>query len=119
VPQTHLLCPAPPLPPRSKPPTAPTAVTKGAVTARSIVVGWADSAAPADPAETYTAKCVAKGAVAGAAAIGQAAGIARGVNTATVGGLDPLTDYSCYVLASNINDTLSSAKVADFGTIAA
>ena len=97
----------------------PTGVTDEDVTAQSITVGWADNAAAADPVETYTARCVAAGAEADATAIGEVADIPRGVEAAVVAGLDPLTDYSCYVLASNINGTRASVKVADFSTTAA
>ena len=70
---------------------------------------WLDGTAGV-PEETYTIKCVARGAPCSTTPVGQAiAGIVRGVQAGQVTGLPPSTALSCFTVAVNTISAVCSA----------
>lgn len=91
------------LPPK---PSAPVTSTIGTNIWRAT---WAEGSQPGIPQETYTLKCVSFGNTCDASSQGVAAvGIARGVQTGTVSGLQTGTQYSCYAISVNAAGTVCS-----------
>ena len=83
-------------------PGNPTNLAANEVTATSATITWTDGS-PGFPEETYTVRCF-EGETEDCKSTdfaGEVTGIPRGVEEGTVAGLEPGTEYSCFVLAVN------------------
>lgn len=69
-------------------------------------------AAQADPVEAYVLKCVAPGALCNATVATAVGDLTRANSSAAISNLTPLTDYDCYLVATNVAGSACSPKFA-------
>eukprot|EP00890_Picochlorum_soloecismus_P006636 jgi/Picsp_1/798/NSC_04287-R1_receptor tyrosine phosphatase type r2a len=82
-------------------PGVPTALKIASIGLTNVTVTWIDGA-PGIPEEEYALRCMSKGVSCQGVPIAQTSRIPRGNQIATVEGLQPGKEYSCFVVAENL-----------------